>query len=149
MLLLPDTGVGIFVFTNRTYNGGSGAAWDAAVALHRAGALAARPVPVTASLRAAYSAAGEVYRAGQVAAAGTLLAMNFLLDRSAENWRAELARLKREVGECDTTAPITAAGALSGKFQWECDRGQLNGELLLAPTDPAGIQALRLAVATP
>jgi hypothetical protein len=45
--------------------------------------------------------------------------------------------------------PITATGALSGTFQWRCDRGLLNGQLLLAPTDPAGIQALRLAVAAP
>jgi serine-type D-Ala-D-Ala carboxypeptidase/endopeptidase len=149
MLLLPDSGVGIFVFTNRTYNGGSGAVWDAAVALHEAGALAERETPVTPSLQAAYRAAGALYRAGDVSAAGKLLAMNFLMDRSAENWRAEVARLKREVGECDTAIPITATGALSGNFQWRCDRGRLNGQLLLAPTDPAGIQALRLAVAAP
>jgi CubicO group peptidase (beta-lactamase class C family) len=149
MLLLPDSAVGIFVFTNRTYNGGSGAVWDAAVALHKAGALTQRGVPVTASLQAAYRAAGALYRAGEVSAAGGLLAMNFLMDRSAENWRAEVARLKGEVGECDTAMPITATGALSGTFQWRCDRGLLNGQLLLAPTDPAGIQALRLAVAAP
>jgi hypothetical protein len=104
---------------------------------------------VTTSLQAAYRAAGALYRAGDVAAAGELLAMNFLMDRSADNWRAEVARLKREVGECDTALPITATGNLSGTFQWRCDRGRLNGQLLLAPTDPAGIQALRLAVAVP
>jgi serine-type D-Ala-D-Ala carboxypeptidase/endopeptidase len=149
MLLLPDSGVGIFVFTNRTYNGGSGAAWDAALALHKAGTLTERETPVSASLQAAYRAAGALYRAGEVSAAGNLLAMNFLMDRSAENWRSEIARLKREVGECDTSMPIEATGALSGTFQWRCDRGRLNGQLLLAPTAPAGIQALRLAVAAP
>ena len=149
MLLLPDSGVGLFVFTNRTYNGGSGAVWDAALVLHKAGALTRRETPVTGALQAAYGAAGALYRAGEVSAAGNLLAMNFLMDRSPENWRAEIARLKREVGECETAVPITATGALSGTFEWRCDRGGLNGELLLAPTDPAGIQALRLAVAKP
>ncbi len=42
MLLLTDHGVGIFVFTNRTYNGGSGAVWDAALKLLEAGALKGR-----------------------------------------------------------------------------------------------------------
>ncbi|HZW48171.1 MAG TPA: serine hydrolase domain-containing protein, partial [Microvirga sp.] len=56
MMLMTDHNVGIFVFTNRTYNGGSGAAWDAAVALHKAGALTGRKITVSSSLAAAYSA---------------------------------------------------------------------------------------------
>jgi D-alanyl-D-alanine-carboxypeptidase/D-alanyl-D-alanine-endopeptidase len=149
MLLLTDHGVGIFVFSNRTYNGGSGAAWDAAVALERAGALLGRTLPVTESLAAAYRAAAAVYRAGNVGAASKLLAMNFLMDRSAQNWSRELARLKDEVGACDTAAPITPTGALAGTFSWRCEHGRIDGNLLLAPTDPAAIQALRLNVAAP
>ena len=149
MMLMPDHGVGIFVFTNRTYNGGSGAAWDAAVALHRAGALVGRTLAVSSALASAYAAAGAIYQAGDVAAAGDLLAMNFLMDRSRENWQRELAKLKDEVGACDTASPVTATGALAGTFTWRCAHGRINGNLLLAPTTPAGIQALRLSVATP
>ncbi len=143
MMLMPDFGVGVFVFTNRTYNGGAGAAWDAAVALHKAGALVRRTLPVSGHLTAAYAAAGAMYRSGRVDAGGNLLAMNFLMDRSAENWARELARLKTQVGACDTNAPVTATGALSGAFAWRCERGRLEGQILLAPTTPAGIQALR------
>jgi CubicO group peptidase (beta-lactamase class C family) len=149
MLLLPDHNIGVFVFSNRTYNGGSGAAWDAAVALHRAGALLGRSIPVSPSLAAAYRAAGAVYQAGQVRAAGNLLAMNFLMDRSAANWARELARLKAEVGACNIGDPITATGALAGSFRWRCEHGRIDGTLLLAPTDPAAIQALRLNVVAP
>ena len=149
MLLLPDHGVGIFVFTNRTYTGASGTAWDAAVVLHKAGLLVGRKPAVSRSLAAAYAAAGSMYRAGDVAAAGNLLAMNFLLDRSAANWRAEFARLKSQVGECRTDSAIQPTGALSGTFQWDCARGKLDGQLLLAPTSPAGIQALRFSIRTP
>lgn len=149
MLLLTDHNIGIFVFSNRTYNGGSGAAWDASVALHKAGALVARPQPVSVSLATAYRTAGEAFVAGDIAPARKLLAMNFLMDRSADNWRREFARLKKEVGECDTAAPIVATGALSGTFQWRCATGRLDGTMLLAPTDPAGIQALRLSIAAP
>ncbi len=146
MLLLPDHGVGIFVFTNRTYTGASGTAWDAAVALHKAGLLVGRIPVVSQALTAAYAAAGSMFGAGDVAAGSRLLAMNFLMDRSAANWRAEFARLKAVVGDCRTNTPIQPAGALSGTFQWQCDRGKLDGQLLLAPTNPAGIQALRFTI---
>lgn len=148
MLLMLDHGVGIFVFTNRTYNGGSGTAWDAAVALHRAGALRGRTLPVSPPLATAYRAAGAVYQAVDLAPASGMLAMNFLMDRSAENWRRELARLREQVGTCDTAAAITATSALAGTFSWQCQRGRIDGNLLLAPTTPTGIQALRLNVAT-
>jgi CubicO group peptidase (beta-lactamase class C family) len=147
MLLLADHGVGIFVFSNRTYNGGSGAAWDAAVALQKAGALVGRQMPVSAALREAYRAAGAMYAAGDLKPAGKQLAMNFLMDRSAENWAREFARLKAGVGACQTGSPIVPNGALAGSFQWRCERGVLNGGLLLAPTNPPGIQALRLNIA--
>ena len=78
-----------------------------------------------------------------------LLAMNFLLDRSEENWAREFARLKGETGACRTDVPITATGALSGRFKWACDKGKLAGDLLLAPTNPPTIQALRLTIPAP
>lgn len=149
VLLLPEHGIGIFAFANRTYAGPSAPVWDAAMALHKAGALTGRPTPVSESLGSAYRDAGAIYAAGDVAAAGGRLAMNFLMDRSAANWRAELAKLKRQVGDCDTAAPIAATGALSGRFTWRCAHGRIDGTLLLAPTRPAGIQALRLGVAGP
>ena len=146
MLLLTDHNVGLFVFTNRTYNGGSGEVWDAAMALYEAGALPGHALPVSDSLATAYRTAVAMYRAGSVEPGRSLLAMNVLMDRSPENWVREFTRLKGETGECDTTAPITPTGTLSGTFTWRCARGQLNGQLLLAPTNPVGIQALRFNV---
>jgi D-alanyl-D-alanine-carboxypeptidase/D-alanyl-D-alanine-endopeptidase len=145
MLLFPERGVGLFAFTNRTYGGPSGAVWQAAEVLAKAGWL---PKPaalhVTKPLAAAYRTAGAIWRGGSVEPARAELAMNFLMDRSVANWSRELARLKTEVGECRTDAPIVATGALTGEFTWACDRGRLAGQLLLAPTSPPAIQALRL-----
>ncbi len=146
LLLLPEHNVGIFAFANRTYAGPSPAVWQAAVALHRAGLLTPRTVPVSDALQRAYDAARIMWSEGSVEPGRELLAMNFLMDRSAGNWAAEFARLRAQTGPCNH-GPITPTGALSGTFSWTCERGRLNGQLLLAPTSPPTIQALRLAPA--
>jgi CubicO group peptidase (beta-lactamase class C family) len=146
VLLLPEAGVGIFAFANRTYAGPSPPVWSAALELHGAGLLAPRPVPVSAVLARAYRAAVSMYEAGNPGPGESQLAMNFLMDRTAENWAREFARLRGEAGDCRTDAPIAATGALSGAFTWTCARGRLQGNLLLAPTNPPTIQALRLRV---
>lgn len=150
VLLLPDRGVGIFALANRTYAGPSAPVWDAAVALLKAGVLPAeRTVAVAGDLANAYHAAGAMYATGGVAAGGDLLAMNFLLDRSADGWARDLAKLKAQVGDCDTTAAPIATGALSGTFTWRCSHGRVQGSLELAPTRPARIQELKLSAIAP
>lgn len=149
VLLLADYGVGIFALANRTYSGPRAPVWDAAVALHRAGLLKARPTMGDPALSTAYSAVGRMYAAGNVTSAGDVLAMNFLMDRSADVWARGLAGLKTQVGACDTTAPIAPTGALSGDFTWRCEHGRVRGSVLLAPTNPPRIQSLGLSRATP
>jgi hypothetical protein len=150
VLLLPNRGAAIFAFANRTYAGPSGPVWDAAIALQKAGWLPdERTLPVDAYLAQAYRAAAAMYSTGGVAAAGDMLAMNFLLDRSADGWARELGRLKGQVGDCDTSVPLTPSGALTGDFTWHCAHGRLKGSLELAPTRPPRIQELKLAVIAP
>lgn len=149
VMLMPDHGVGIFVFTNRTYNGGAGAAWDAAMLLHKAGALIERPVATSALLAGGYAAAGRIYAMGDVLAAKDSLAMNFLMDSDAPHWSKRLAAIRAEVGPCATDAPVTPTGNLSGKFTWACEKGRVAGSLLLAPTPSAQIQELKLEVKAP
>jgi len=149
VLLLPDYGVGIFAFANRTYAGPRPPVWDAALALHRAGLLQAQPIPVSPALTTAYAAAVKMFAAGSITAGGDVLAMNMPLDRDAEHWARDFASLKASVGACDTSAPITPAAALSGRFTWTCERGRINGSLLLAPTKEPRIQTLDLSRAMP
>ena len=98
MLLLPEAGVGIFVFTNRTYTGAAGTAWDAMFALDKAGVLQFAEPPATPEQVAAQETARAIYAAGDVSVAGSALAMNFLMDRSAEGWRSDLAGRVRGQG---------------------------------------------------
>ena len=82
-------------------------------------------------------------------AARERLAMNMLMDSDADSWTRRLAALRREVGDCRTDAPISASGNLSGSFTWSCERGRVDGTLLLAPTPTAGIQELKLVARQP
>jgi hypothetical protein len=150
VLLLPDRGIGIFAFANRTYAGPSVAVWDAAIALDKAGLLGKeRELPISGDLESAYRSAGAMYQAGDVAIARDQLAMNFLLDRNADGWSRDLAKLKAAVGECETDSPIQATGALSGEFTWRCAHGRIQGTLALAPTRPARIQEWELEPIAP
>jgi CubicO group peptidase (beta-lactamase class C family) len=149
LLLLPEKGVGLFAFANRTYAGPSGAVWDAAIALHKAGYLKERVAVVSVDLARAYLTVGTIYQQGTVAAASDQLAMNFLMDRDASGWSRDLATLKQKVGDCDTTADLTVSGALAGDFIWRCADGRLSGSLLLSPTHPPRIQSLKLGLKAP
>ena len=149
VLLLPDHGVGVFALANRTYAGPSTAVWDAAVALKESGFIKDPSPPISEDLAGAYRATGAIYRAGDVAAGGDVLAMNFLMDRDAEKWRRDLAELRKKAGECDTSAPVKPKGALAGEFTWRCSHGRVSGSVLLAPTRPARIQAIKLEVKSP
>jgi D-alanyl-D-alanine-carboxypeptidase/D-alanyl-D-alanine-endopeptidase len=145
VLLLPHHGTGLFAFANRTYAGVAAPVWDAAIALRKDGHLKSRGETVTDPLSIAYAAVKAIYTHGDIAAAGDLLAVNFLMDRDAAGWARDLAKLKEQVGECVDAGPVRATSALSGEFLWTCAHGRIAGSLSLAPTREVGIQQLALA----
>jgi serine-type D-Ala-D-Ala carboxypeptidase/endopeptidase len=149
VLLLPNQGVGIFAFANRTYAGPSAAVWDSAIALQKAGFLKDRPAPVGEDLARAYRAVGAIFARGDIAAGGDVLAMNFLMDRDTAQWGRDIANLKKQVGECATSAAVVATSALSGEFIWRCTQGRVTGSVSLAPTRPPRIQEIELARKAP
>jgi CubicO group peptidase (beta-lactamase class C family) len=149
IMLMPEYGVGVFAMANRTYAGPSAPAWDSAVAMHKAGLLKKRDLPVSVPLSTMYEAAQKAYAAGNLGPLEGKLAMNFLMDRSAENWATEIAKLKAQTGECATSESLKADTAMSATYRWTCERGQLDGQVLLAPTTPASIQAWRMRVVQP
>ena len=73
VLFLPEHGVGIFAFANRTYAGPSAPVCDAAIALQKAEFLKDRTVPVSEDLATAYRAVGAIYGRGMWQRAGMCL----------------------------------------------------------------------------
>ena len=146
MLLIPDAGVGIFALSNRTYAGPSAPVWDTATALMQSGYVRARTLSVSPLLADGYATAKAIWADGGVATQQPKLAMNFLMDRSIDNWAKQLAEVKAKTGDCDTNAPIVPTGNLAGRFDWTCKTGQVSGTLLLAPMKSAHIQALDFTI---
>lgn len=149
IMLMPEYGVGVFAMANRTYAGPSAPAWDSAVAMHKAGLLRRAELPVSTELATFFEAVRKTYAAGNLGPLEGKLAMNFLMDRSADNWTKELTALKAQVGQCATAEPFAPLGAMSGAFRLNCEKGQLDGNILLAPTRPVTMQSLRFRVVPP
>ena len=149
MLLFPDAGVGLFVFTNRTYSSPSPNLWSAALVLKTAGVIKPRLVPISPQLAKAYDAAAQAWKSGTVDAVAPMAAVNFFMDRTAENWKSVLGQLKSQTGDCNTSAPIMAQGAETGMFEWACAKGKIRGRLLLAPPNDFKVQSLIYEVEAP
>ncbi len=149
MLLIPDLGIGVFALSNRTYAGPSAPVWDAATSLFTGQYAPARVMQTSPQLADAYDAAKTIWRDGSVAGVQSRLAMNFLMDRSVENWAKQLAEYKTKAGQCDTSTAIVPSGKLSGRFSWTCSNGKVSGNILLAPFEKAQIQAITWTVAAP
>ena len=145
VVLAPEFGAAAFGFANRTYQAPAVPVWQSLWALARADAIAPYEWPLKPVLSQMQEAARAAYAAGDLKPLEGKLAMNFLMDRSAENWAKEFARIKGLVGACATAEPLFPGSYMSTSFRWNCEKGKLDGQILLAPTSPATIQALRFA----
>lgn len=145
VMLLPDAGVGLFAFANRTYAAPSLPAMQALVALRRAGLAPVRGQAVSTRLAGAYTTAKAAWRAGDPRAAP--LAPNVLLDRDAAHRIADLAALKGQVGACAMAEPVEPVSAMEGRFLWTCATGRVAGRVQLAPTPVPSLQVLDFRVA--
>jgi CubicO group peptidase (beta-lactamase class C family) len=152
MRWLPEYGVGIIAFGNRTYTGWGGVTNEALGILARTGGLVARvpqPSPVLTATRAAVS---RLVLQWNDRLADSLAAVNLFLDESADRRKAHVAKLISEVGPCRAgTGFDTVENALRGQWTMPCDRGALRVSITLAPTTPPKVQFLDVsrAPATP
>ena len=142
MLFLPERGVGVFAFANRTYAPMSRLTPRLAELF-----LATRPKPApqppSAWLKRAVEAVAAAYAAGRIETAASVFAENLLLDRPASLRNAELGTLKQQLGE-GRLESIEPTHALSGRFAVACANGRLRGTIILSPEAEPGIQKLEL-----
>jgi CubicO group peptidase (beta-lactamase class C family) len=143
MRWLPEYGVGIVAMGNLTYTGWNGPTTAALEALARTGALdrrAPRPAPVLLQRQGQLS---RLVAQWSDALADSMAAMNLYLDESRDRRRASIAALVSAAGgSCAPEGPLLAENALRGIWRMRCRDGDLQVGITLAPTVPAGVQAL-------
>jgi CubicO group peptidase (beta-lactamase class C family) len=146
MMWLPDYGVGIIAFGNRTYSGWTGTADRAFARLAETGALQPRePVPA-AALLSAKEAATRLVMKWDDRLADSLAAVNLFLDRSRDRRQADVASLLQKVGPCRAADSFDVVeNALRGQWVMPCARGALRVSITLAPTMPPRVQFLDVA----
>jgi len=75
--------------------------------------------------------------------ADSLAAVNLFLDRSRDRRKAEIEKLRAEVGPCQAGQGFDVVeNGLRGQWTMPCDRGALHVSITLAPTMPPTVQFL-------
>ena len=143
VLMLPDKGVGVFAFGNRTYAPMSRLTLQLATILHPS--LPKPKVATSPYLERAVAAVVAAYASGRIETAAKIFAVNFLLDMPARLRNAELAALKGKLGE-GRLEKIEPVHALAGGFTLACARGRLSATIVLSPDAEPGIQKLVFVV---
>jgi len=143
MAWLPDYGVGMFAMATLTYSGPAqpiNQAWDV---LLKSGGLRKRELPPSPALLQTQTHILNLWKSWNDAEAKQIAAMNFFLDTPIAERRAQIQKLKEEVGECSTSnAALIPENWLRGQFDMKCAKGSVAVFFTLAPTSPPLMQHL-------
>jgi CubicO group peptidase (beta-lactamase class C family) len=150
MQWLPEYGVGIIAFGNRTYTGWAEPVTAALAALHETGALRPREAVPAKALIDAREQVTRLVLDWDDGLARSIAAENLFLDRSIDRRRTDVAALRTKVGACRAGSGFAyVENALRGRWIIPCDRGDLLVSVTLAPTMPPSVQFLEVAPAPP
>lgn len=137
---LPDHGVGIVAFANRTYVPVRTVVREGFDALAATGALQPRVRPASDALVAARDAITRLYNDWDDDLAGATMLPTYFLDRDDGRHPPDLAGLRAAHGEGTATGDIAATGGLRGRWRMTCPGGDLDVEVMLGPGLPVRVQ---------
>ena len=150
MRWLPEYGVGFVAFGSRTYTGWNGVADEAFSLLAKTGALQPRTIQPSPALVAAKSDVSRLVSAWDDGLAERMAAVNLFLDRSKDRRRAELDRLRTQLGACRADDDFEfVENALRGDWLLQCERGRARASITLAPTMPPKVQYMEVRAVAP
>src|ERR1044072_3561442 len=140
MRWLPEYGVGIIGFGNRTYTGWSPPFDQALAILAQTGALQPRMVEPSPDLVKMRETVTRLVMAWDDNLARTVAADNLFLDRSIDRRAREVAGLRDRVGRCSAGSGFGyVENALRGQWIIPCERGGVLASITLAPTTPVTV----------
>lgn len=144
MRWLPDHGVGMVVLGNLTYADTAALTRAAMNLLQNTGALKPRQAKPSPTLIHMAQATTDLILDWNDDRARAIAAGNLFLDKSLDERKAEITRLRFGLGACKP-GKINATNALRGKFRIDCEQGWLDVTLTLAPVLPPRVQFLEVS----
>jgi CubicO group peptidase (beta-lactamase class C family) len=148
MRWLPEYGVGLIAFGNKTYTNWPSTFDLALDALSRTGGLQPRQVEASPALVAARDEVAKLVVKWDDAAAERIAAVNLFLDQSKDRRRAAIEALRGEVGACAAGSGFDRVeNALRGDWTMTCEKGRLKVAVTLAPTMPPKVQYMSVSPA--
>ncbi len=148
MKWLPEYGVGIIAFGNKTYSGFGQPVEAALAALEKTGGLEPRVPEPSPALVQARAQVTQLVMHWDDQLAKSIASPNLFLDRSIDRRAAEIAALRTSVGTCTAgTGFAYVENAMRGRWILPCERGNLLVAITLEPIVPQKVQFLQVTPA--
>ena len=147
---LPEYGVGIIAFGNKTYTSFTATFEAAFDLLAKTGGLQPRAIQPSPALVSARGAVSSLVVKWDDAAADRIAAANLFLDQSKDRRKAAIDALHAQVGACTAGSGFDRVeNALRGDWTLDCERGKVKVAITLAPTTPPKVQFMSVSAAAP
>ena len=141
---LPDYGVGIFAFANRTYAPAAAGCLKAINLLIEHVGLKPRTVGVSSILDQRTKQVAEMITHWDPKLEDEIVADNFFLDKSREDWIILSKEVLDAIGTIQSVGPIIPENQLRGTFQMVGKEGRVNVHFTLTPERVPKVQELNI-----
>jgi CubicO group peptidase (beta-lactamase class C family) len=141
---LPDYGLAVIAFANRTYAPVGREVIKVSQILVERAPLAPREITVSSILETRKGQVAEWIRSWDVKTGGEIAAENFFLDRSREDWMAMAQEMFAKAGKINSVGPIKPRNQLRGTFPMYGENGTVHVQFTLTPESNPKVQELGL-----
>ncbi len=142
--VMPDYGIGIVAFANRTYAGVGGVNLEILDLIIKEAGLKPRQLPVSAILAQRKAELLKVIPAWENAEQSGIFAENFFPDYPIANLKRDYAALWAKAGRIISVKEMVPENQLRGRFLVEGENADIEVFFTLTPENPPLIQELRV-----
>lgn len=144
--IMPDYGIGVVAFSNRTYGSTWAVNQQVLELIIEEQKLQPRPSEVTGTLRSRMNDLVKILPGWDISGCEALFSDNFFIDNLPEDLKAESAMIFREAGEIINIREIIPENSLRGSFVMEGSDGNITVGFTLTPEATPRIQAFSIAL---
>jgi CubicO group peptidase (beta-lactamase class C family) len=144
---LPDYGVAVIAFANRTYAPAGKPCLKAIDILLEHGHLQPRAISVSSILKTRARQISELITSWAQQSSDGIVAENFFLDKSRDDWAKKSRDTLAHAGKIQSVGPVTAENQLRGTFSLVGEKGRVNVHFTLSPELVPKVQELELSFA--